>query len=52
MDPKAEGRRFEVPFTAEKPGKHEARAKLEFFVCSDKWCVKQTRDVTVAIDAK
>jgi hypothetical protein len=52
VDPKAEGRRFEVSFVAEKPGSHEARAKLDFFVCSDKWCVKQVRDVTVAIQAK
>ena len=52
VDPKAPGRRFEVPFVAEAAGKHEARAKLDFFVCSDQWCVKQVRDVTVAIEAK
>jgi hypothetical protein len=52
VDPKAEGRRFEVPFVAEAAGKHEARAKLDFFVCSDQWCVKQVRDVTVAVEAK
>ncbi len=52
VDPKAEGRRFEVPFVAEAKGKHEARAKLDFFVCSDQWCVKQVRDVRVAIQAK
>jgi hypothetical protein len=52
VDPKAEGRRFEVAFVAEKAGKHEARAKLDFFVCSDQWCVKQVRDVTVAIEAR
>jgi hypothetical protein len=52
VDPKADGRRFEVPFVAEAPGKHEARAKLEFYVCSDQWCVQQKRDVTVALEAK
>ena len=52
VDAKAAGRRFEVPFVAEAKGKHEARAKLDFFVCSDQWCVKQVRDVTVAIEAK
>jgi hypothetical protein len=52
VDPKADGRRFEVPFVASAAGKHEARATLDFFVCSDKWCVKQTRDVTVAIEAR
>jgi hypothetical protein len=52
VDAKADGRRFEVPFVAEKPGKHEARAKLEFYVCSDQWCVQQKRDVTVALEAR
>jgi hypothetical protein len=52
VDPKAAGRRFEVPFVAEAKGPHEARAKLDFFVCSDQWCVKQVRDLTVAIQAR
>jgi hypothetical protein len=52
VDPKAAGRRFEIPFVAEAAGKHQARAKLDFFVCSEQWCVKQVRDVTVAIDAR
>jgi hypothetical protein len=52
VDPKADGRRFEVPFVVETAGKHEAKAKLDFFVCSDQWCVKQVRDVTVAVEAK
>jgi hypothetical protein len=52
VDPQATGRRFEVPFVAEAAGKHQAKAKLDFFVCSDQWCVKQVRDVTVAIDAR
>ncbi len=52
VDPNADGRRFEVPFVVEKAGKHEAKAKLEFFVCSDQWCVKQVRDVTVALEAR
>ncbi len=52
VDPKSDGRRFEVPFVVEKAGKHEARAKLDFFVCSDQWCVKQVRDVTIALEAK
>ena len=52
VDPKAPGRRFEVPFVAEAAGRHEARAKMSFYVCSDQWCVNQVRDVTVAIEAK
>jgi hypothetical protein len=49
VDPKAEGPRFEVPFTAAQAGAQEARAKVDFFICSDQWCVKQTRDVAVPV---
>ncbi len=52
LDPKAEGPRFEVPFTAKKKGRHEAKAKLDFFICSDQWCVKQVKDVAVPVDVK
>jgi hypothetical protein len=46
------GLSFQAPFTAAKPGPQELRAKLDFFVCTDQWCVKQVRDVTVAVDVK
>ncbi len=52
VDPGADGRRFEVPFVAEAAGKQEARAKLDFFICSDQWCVKQVKDVTIPVDVK
>ncbi|WP_242361138.1 hypothetical protein [Anaeromyxobacter sp. SG17] len=52
QDPKAEAPRFEVPFVASAAGKQEAKAKLDFFICSDQWCVKQTRDVAVAVNVK
>jgi len=52
IDPKAEGPRFEVPFTAAQPGPQVARAKVDFFICSDQWCVKQSRDVAVPVDVK
>ncbi len=50
VDPKAEGPRFEVPFTAVAPGRQEARANLDFFICSDQWCVKQVRTVAIPVD--
>ncbi len=46
------GVKFELPFTAAAAGKQELKAKLDFFVCTDQWCVKQVRDVTVAVDVK
>jgi hypothetical protein len=52
VDPKALGPRFEVPFTAVAAGAQEARAKIEFYLCSEEWCVRQTRDVSVAVAVK
>jgi len=52
VDPKAEGPRFEVPFTAVAAGAQEARAKIEFYLCAADWCARQTRDVSVRIDVK
>jgi len=52
IDPRAEGPRFEVPFTAAQVGAQEARAQLDFFICSEQWCVKQSRDVTVPVNVK
>ena len=47
-----QGVSFEAPFTATAAGKQELKAKLDFFVCTDQWCVKQLRDVTVAVDVQ
>jgi hypothetical protein len=52
VDPKAESPRFEAPFTATAAGTHETKAKLDFFVCSAEACVKQVREVTVAVQVK
>jgi hypothetical protein len=52
VDPKSEGPRFEIPFVAAAAGRQDAKAKVDFFICSDQWCVKQTRDVTVAVNVK
>lgn len=52
VDPHAESPRFEAPFTAARPGTYEAKAKLDFFVCSADACVKQVRDVGVAVTVR
>lgn len=52
VDPAAAGRRFEVAFTATAAGKQEARADLDFFICSDTWCVKQVRQVAFPVDVR
>ncbi len=49
VDPKSSGPRFEVPFTAVAAGAQEARARFDFYLCTDTWCVRQVRDVSVSI---
>jgi hypothetical protein len=51
-DPKAEAPTFKVPFKATAAGAQELTAKVDFFICSDQWCVKQVRDVKIAVDVK
>ncbi len=52
VDPAAEAPRFEVLFTATGAGKQEAKAKLDFFICSDQWCVKQVKDVVLQVTVR
>jgi hypothetical protein len=52
VDPAAEGPRFEVPFTAKAAGAQAAKAKLDFFVCSDRWCVKQSKELAFTVQVK
>jgi hypothetical protein len=50
--PAGAGVTFAAPFTATVAGKQEVKAKLDFFLCTDQWCVKQLRDVTVVVDVQ
>jgi hypothetical protein len=43
---------FQVPFSATAAGAQQLKAKLDFFICTEQWCVKQVRDLTVAVDVK
>jgi hypothetical protein len=52
IPPKSESPRFEAPFSAVAPGRHEATARLDFFVCSADACVKQVRTVTIPVAVK
>jgi hypothetical protein len=52
VDPKAESPRLEAPFTAVAAGRHDVRAKLDFFVCSADACVKQVREVTIPVTVR
>ena len=52
VDPKAEEPRFEAGFVAASAGAQEAKAVVDFFICSDSACVKQARTVPIAVSVK
>lgn len=51
-DPKAEAPRLATPFQATAAGAQEITAKVDFFICSDQWCVKQVREVKAPVAVK
>jgi hypothetical protein len=51
-DPKAEEPRFETTFVASAAGAQEAKATVDFFVCSDTACVKQVKSVAIPVSVK
>jgi hypothetical protein len=52
VDPAAENPRFEIPVTATAKGAQQVAVQMRFAICSDAWCVPQTRTVTVPIDVR
>lgn len=48
-DPAAEAPRLVVPFTARAAGPQEVRARLEFFLCGERWCLRQEREAIVRV---
>ena len=46
----AKGVEFEVPFTA--AGSGEMKGSLSFFICTEKLCEKQKRELAVRVDAE
>jgi hypothetical protein len=52
VDPKAEEPRFEAPFVASAAGVQPAKANVDFFICSDVACVKQTRTIAIPVSVK
>jgi hypothetical protein len=47
---KAKGVEFDVPFTAS--AKDELKASLVFFICTDKLCERQKRDLALAVEVE
>ncbi len=48
----AKGVEFEVPFTAVSAGKDELKGTLSFFICTEKICEKQKREVALAVEVQ
>lgn len=42
--------RFEIPFKADQPGKTTVDAKMTFFICTDKVCARQQKELSVPVE--
>jgi hypothetical protein len=43
---------FDVPFTAAAAGKDELKGTLSFFICTEKLCEKQKREIAMAVEVR
>ena len=49
---KAKGVEFDVPFTAQGAGKDQMKGSLVFFICTEKLCERQKREVALAVEVE
>jgi hypothetical protein len=49
---KEKGVAFAIPFTAASAGKDEVKGTLSFFICTEKLCEKQKREVALAVEVE
>ena len=52
VDAKADAPRFETSFVASQVGAQDAKANVDFFICSDAACVKQVQTVSIPVTVK
>jgi len=52
VDAKAAEPRFETGFVASQAGAQDAKASVDFFICSDTACVKQVKNVSIPVTVK
>ncbi len=52
VDPNADNPRFDIPVTATAKGAQQVAVQMRFAICSDAWCVPQTRTVTVPVEVR
>ena len=48
----AKGVEFEVPFVGKQSGKDELKAQVSFFICTEKLCERQKREVALAVEVE
>jgi hypothetical protein len=52
QETKGKGVAFDVPFTAATAGKDELKGTLSFFICTEKLCEKQKREIAMAVEVQ
>ncbi len=52
VDPGADNPRFDIPVSATAKGAQQVAVQMRFAICSDAWCVPQTRTVTVPVEVR
>lgn len=45
----AKGVEFDVPFVGKQAGKDELKAQMTFFICTEKLCERQKREIALAV---
>ena len=48
----AKGVEFDVPFTAAAAGKDELKGTLVFFICTEKLCERQKREIAMSVEVQ
>ena len=48
----AKGVAFDVPFTASAAGKDELKGTLVFFICTEKLCERQKREIAMNVEVQ
>ena len=49
---KEKGVEFEVPFTAASKGADEVKGTLSFFICTEKLCERQKKEIALAVEVE
>ena len=48
----SKGVAFDIPFTAAAAGRDELKGSLSFFICTEKLCERQKREIAMAVEVQ